>query len=566
MKRKLIGIISSFCLILVLAGVPFISACEPAVPTGELVILLTTMGGEVWGPDVGGGLDDNIKEITNEMLVIAPIEGQEPRVQPMLAERWEMSADGLTWDFYLRQGIQFNDGWGEFTAEDVLYSAQIYTREGTTGSYAPGFRVGEGMESYEIVSPYHIRFHLTKPQPEMEYHLCETNFGEISKKYYEAVGFDYAIMHPIGTSPWRLIEHKPAEYVKYEAVENHWRQTPEFKYLTIKEVPELSTQLAMLKTGVADFAEVPIEFAAEMEAVGFQTKRREGGGSAHLLLGGQVLPTREGYDPTCPWVTHQDEAEALADHEAGWGKVTGGSEWNQRALKVRMAMLYAINADAIIDNIFYGEGGKVPIGAAGGWASLGSVWLRPEWKLLPYDSELAKQLLIEAGYPDGFEIRFTIFATGQQPRLEEIAEAVARDWEAIGLTVKREMTEYAVERPIWGARGNVDAVTLRVWPAPPEPWGDVDYCYSTTNEAYNDGYESLELDAMSLKCSTTVDYDERLEATLEMGDFLYARYIGPSIVLTNAVYALSPEVEDIPVGISPFEYRLGWFEYATRAD
>ncbi|MBU1067690.1 hypothetical protein KKE60_07865, partial [Patescibacteria group bacterium] len=253
--------------------------------------------------------------ITNEGLVRRARDFDELPYPPMLAERWEVSADGLTWDFYLRQGVQFQEGWGEFIAEDAVYSCQLIASPGSTSGYASWFRIGgEGnMESYEIVSPYHFRMHLIKPYTKMIFTISGGEGGMIvSKKYYEAVGYDYAIQHPIGTGPWRLIDHKPAEYMKYEAVENHWRQTPEFKYLVVKGVPELSTRLAMLKTGAADLAEVPIEFAGDLEAAGLKIKAQAGGGAGNLLLGGVCLPTREAYDPTCPWVPHQDEADAVA--------------------------------------------------------------------------------------------------------------------------------------------------------------------------------------------------------------------------------------------------------------
>ena len=426
------------------------------------------------------------------------------------------------------------------------------------------------MESYEVVSPYHFRMHLLEPYTKMVFTLAGGEGGMmISKKYYEAVGYDYAIIHPIGTGPWRLIDHKPAEYFKYEAVENHWRVTPEFKYLKIVGVPELSTRLAMLKTGAGDLAEVPIEFADDLRDAGLHIKTQTGAGAGNLLLGGNVLPTREGYDPTCPWVPHQDEAEAVADHAAGWGKVTGGSEWNQRALKVRMAMTYAIDRDAIIEGIFYGQGVTNPIGAAGGWGAYDSVWSRPEWEPFPYDPELSRQLLIEAGYPDGFELTMVMHVSDQQPKLMEIAEAVSRDFEAIGLTVERWKTEYIVQRPIWGARESAGMVKIDAYPPYPEPWMSIIYCLYTKNTAYSDGTESLALDALVEKAANTSDFDERLEAILEMGDWFYAQYLVPPIVLTNRLFALSPKVKDWPIvqpGFTVGGSPIRDLEYATRAD
>jgi peptide/nickel transport system substrate-binding protein len=507
----------------------------------------------------------------HERLMRYPIEGEEPKYQPSLAERIEMSPDGLTWDFYLRQGIQFHEGWGELTVEDVLYSYQLLSGPDSTMGTSTKFRLaadGGIVESYETVNPYHFRMHLIQPNMEMQLNQASRESQIVSKRYYDTVGREYAITHPIGTGPWKFVESRPAEFVRMEAVEDHWRVTPEFKYLTIRGIPELSARIAMLQTGAADFAEIPVDKVAEVKAAGLHTKTRSGAGCASVLLGGMVLPTREHYDPTLPWTIHQDEPTALADNEAGWGILQpGGSDWNRRALKVRMAMTYAINVDAIIDNMFFGEADKGPIGAAGNWAPFGSPLNRPHWKPMPYDPELAKQLLEEAGYPDGFEFTFLVMSSELQPRAEEIGEAVIRDWEAIGLTVNRRVVEYAVQRPWFAERDSAWMAKLNHYGPFPEPWsGGLMYTSPTFNAAYNDGYESLELDELLIKCSTTLDFDERMEAIRELGDYYWPQYIIPPVVITSRVFALSTKVEDVPVGVQPLAYYWGNFEYATRAD
>ena len=92
------------------------------------------------------------------------------------------------------------------------------------------------------------------------------------------------------------------------------------------------------------------------------------------------------------------------------------------------------------------------------------------------------------------------------------------------------------------------------------------YTSPTFNAAYNDGYESLELDELLVKCSTTLDFDERMEAIRELGDYYWPQYIIPPAVITGRVFALSQKVEDVPVGVQPISYYWGNFEYATRAD
>jgi len=232
-----------------------------------------------------------------------------------------------------------------------------------------------------------------------------------------------------------------------------------------------------------------------------------------------------------------------------------------------MAMTYSINVDAIIDKMFYGEAVKGPFGAAGNWAPFGSPLCRPEWKPMPYDPALAKQLLIEAGYPDGFELRFLVMSSERLPLLEEVAEAVCRDYEVIGLTVKREMVDYIVQRPWFAARESAWMVKMNAYGPFPEPWsGGVHFTTHSTNEGYNDGFESLDIDPLLDKCATTLDYDERMEAIRELGDYYWPRYIIPQVCITSRVFALSAKVGDIPLGVEPISYYLRNFEYATRAD
>jgi len=234
-----------------------------------------------------------------------------------------------------------------------------------------------------------------------------------------------------------------------------------------------------------------------------------------------------------------------------------------------MAFCYAINVDAIIEVILDGQGEKGPLAAAGNWAPFGSPLNRPWWEEMPYDPALAKQLLQEAGYADGFEnpIRFLIYESELFPESAQVAEAVARDWEAIGLDVDREMVDYVVQRPWYAARESSWMVKLNHYGPFPEPWsGGVHYTTHSGNASYNDGFESLEIDVLLDACATTIDFDERMEAIRELGDYYYARYIGAPIAITSRVFAVSSKIESLSMTKQPFDYQWGDLEWATQAD
>jgi len=548
-----------------MVSLPFIVACEgevvppdgeeeeeeapPAiVPEGELVVLRASLANEVWGVDIGDTDDREILGISNEHLVYWAREGQEETYYPGLAERWELSPDGLTYDFYLRKGIPWHDGWGEFTAEDVKYTFDMIAREGSTSKEATRFRVGgDGkLESVTVVDPYHFRVKLLQPDVLWLFNCVEACSVIICKKYFETVGYDEAIRHPIGTGPWRFIEHKAGEYIRWEAVENHWRKTPDFKYLEMVCVPELSTRLAMLKTGAADLSPIPPANSAELKAAGLTIKSLPAFGWISVALGGDVLPTRKDYDPTCPWVIHQDEPL--------------DSAWNQRALKVRKALCYAINYNAIIDVILKGAAKPTPLAGY----ELGTLWSRPEWKPYPYDPEQAKQLLAEAGYPNGFEkpITFDIFFSPGCPQYKEMALAICDCWEAIGIKVERNITEYPAVKPVWSERRSAWRVSISGFPTEyPEPW----YLHYSLHNPENPGLtrmESYAIIELVEKCRTP-DFDERVKATLDLGDYLYENFIDIGIAITDGVFALSPKV----AGWTPPTKGVARanYEYVSRA-
>src|SRR5438093_132440 len=156
----------------------------------------------------------------------------------MLAERWKITDGGRTWKFQLRKGVHFHDG-RELTAEDVKFTFSSIAREGSANSLSTEFRL---IKSMEIESRYAITIHFDKPSVVFANKVNQGLFASVafiqSKSSIESAGEEGAERRPIGTGPWKFVEHVRGDRIVYEAVEGHWRATPNFKRLVMLKVPE----------------------------------------------------------------------------------------------------------------------------------------------------------------------------------------------------------------------------------------------------------------------------------------------------------------------------------------
>ena len=114
-------------------------------------------------------------------------------------------------------------------------------------------------------------------------------------------------IYPIGTGPWKFVEHIRGDRIVYEAVEHHWRATPQFKRLVFLKVPEPATRMAMLRAGSADVIETGGEYAEELQQVGVRTLIMPNVAWVWVILGGQ-WPSQPTYDPHVPCYASEDKS------------------------------------------------------------------------------------------------------------------------------------------------------------------------------------------------------------------------------------------------------------------
>jgi ABC-type transport system substrate-binding protein len=350
---------------------------------------------------------------------------------PELAEKWEMTPDGKTWAITLRKGVKFHDNWGEFTARDVRHAVFLITQPESMQSDAGTWRSLMGVEAadtietvakkaeagVQIIDDRQVVFRLRLVVPEfVELISANTDLVMESKARWDAGGKELYGQKVVGTGPFEFVERKVGSHVLYKRVENHWRKTPEYKELEFRWVPEGTTRLATLLAEEVHLSDVERALQRDAVAKGMKIFTSQRPAIQHQWnFGGMYFATADKLDPKVPFVKKE----------------------------VRQAMNMAINRQAIADKIL---GSQVEPHRIMGYhreldsAIWSGIW-NPQWDaqfdtLYGYDPAKAKELLARAGYQHGFEFTVYLYTLPGLPEILDIGQALALDWQTIGLQPK----------------------------------------------------------------------------------------------------------------------------------
>ena len=349
---------SAVALVLIAALAPPVVA-QGTAPAGQVTLANTVTLAPTWfdPAETPGVITPFLTLYALHDALVKPMPGN--AFAPCLAESWTMSKDGLTYEFVLRRGVRFHNG-DPLTAEDVKFSFDRYKGGGATTLKA---RVA----AVEIVDAQRIRFRLKQPWPDFMtfYGTPATSAAWIvPKKYVERVGDDGFKKAPVGAGPYRLVAFTPGIELILEAYEGYWRKVPAVKRLILKSVPDEATRLVMLKRGETDVA-------YGLRGPDAEEVRRTPGLTLKPLLPtvSQWLAFTEQWDPKSPW----------ADK------------------RLRLAVNLAIDRKGFSDAEYLGYGRPSPSIIP---RDFEFYWTPPAY---PHDLAQARRLLIEAGYPKGFD-------------------------------------------------------------------------------------------------------------------------------------------------------------------
>jgi peptide/nickel transport system substrate-binding protein len=321
---------------------------------------------------------------------------------PSLAESWTASKDGLTYEFVIRKGVKFHNG-EPVTGADVKFSFDRYRGSGAK-------LLKERVREVQIVDPGRVRFHLREPWPDFMtfYGTSATGAGWIvPKAYVEKVGDDGFKKAPIGAGPYRFVSFNPGIELVMEAFEGYWRKAPHIKRLVYRSMPEETTRAAALKKGEVDIAYLLTGPVAE---------------DIRRTAGFKLVAPKE--SPAVFWIDLPDQWDPK-------------SPWHDR--RVRQAVSLAIDREAL--NQAETLGFSKPTGSLIPRALEFSKVFEPD----AYDPRKARQLLAEAGYPNGFDAG----SFYPWPPYFSMGEALAANLQNVGIRTKIVTMERAAMTAAW---------------------------------------------------------------------------------------------------------------------
>lgn len=328
-----------------------------------------------------------------------------------LAESYELLEDQVTWEFKIREDAVFHDG-TPVTAEDVAWSLTRVMTDESSSDYMNFSPLAEAV----AVDDYTVHVVSDDPYPIMLQLLCKGGAAVLPKAYFEEHGEEAWLANPIGSGPYQLTEYVKDDHVTLVPFADYYgEQNPDWEEVIFRVVPESSTRVGELIAGNVDAVNMVIPTEWE----------RVNGNEGTAVVKG---PSTRVYQ-----LALKTDKGPTAD------------------LRVRQAIDLAIDDQTIVDTILQGAGTpmltRVPSGVNGCNEDLVGKY--------NYDPERAKELLAEAGYPDGFSMKIEA-PTGRYTMDAEISQAIVAMLSQVGITVDLQLLESSAYSNVFSAHSAED--------------------------------------------------------------------------------------------------------------
>lgn len=373
-----------FCIILIAL---LIAGCSPAPVSDELAVAIPTDPDNFHPHQSVAAATAEIAFNIYEGLVKAAPDGS---IAPALAAEWDISPDGRQYTFTLREGVKFHNG-RELTADDVVY---CLTRLADP-EISPKSRDYTDVESIEASGNQVI---ITLAKPNAVFLALLTEFGA---SIYPREAEAQLSNQPLGTGPFVLTAWEPNNSLTLTKFEQYWNpQLPKLNKVTLNITPEPTTMVNSLLTG-------------------------------HVDLIPRLEPDYLHQVENKPDLQIIDSPMNLVQLMAINNSVPPFDD-----IRVRQALNYAVNREEIIEGAGWGKGTAIGSNLT---PAMGS-WYKDLTGMYPYNPQKAKELLAEAGYPQGFSA--TLHLPAPYPLHRNTGEIIANQLAAVGIQLKIEVIEW----------------------------------------------------------------------------------------------------------------------------
>lgn len=318
---------------------------------------------------------------------------REMEVEPLLATSWERLEGDTTWTIHLRPGVTFHNG-APFDADAAKWSIEQYYERNANGQMIGGAAVAvpsADIARIDVVDSLTINITTNGPKALLPFYLSQ--MWMIEPGHYEGLSEPERAEQPVGTGPYVVGERIRDSHIALEAFPGYWGTAPKTSRIVFRVIPEVSTRLAELETGgVHIITDLPFDQAALLEeSPGVRVAAIPGG--RRIMIG---ITTAGGPEPL------QDK-------------------------RVRQALNYAIDFSAISEGLFEGQVERMS-------NMFNPPYDHPTLEAYPYDPDRARDLLAEAGYPDGFELSSLDTPLGKWIQDFELAQTVEAQLAEVGVT------------------------------------------------------------------------------------------------------------------------------------
>jgi peptide/nickel transport system substrate-binding protein len=433
------------------------------------------------------------------------------KYEPMLATGWKTLND-TTWQFTLRQGVKFTNG-EPFDANAVKFTFDRAMDPNTKNRSVANLRA---IERVEVVDPYTVNFVTKGAFPVLLYYLSEDGFSSVvlPPKFVQDQGSEGLSKTPIGTGPYRFVSWRKDESVSLEANPDYWGGAPPIKKIVWRAIPEDAARLAELRSGGADVVDNVVP--EQVDVLNTGSTRVETIPSDFVMF--------VAMDTTRPGPL-QDK-------------------------RVRQALNHAVDVDAIVTNVLGGLAQRISVSLptdAFGYPG--------DLQGYPYDPDMAKKLLSDAGVGNGFKVPF-ITRNGRYLKDKEVVEAIGGFLSQVGV----ETDIMVVTGSVWSQVSDKHerlGLSYPGWSGPDAElvWDPI--LHSGGLQSY---VENKQIDALIEQGANTLDEQRRQSTYAELARLIKDEAVHIPLFQSPLIYASASGLTWTPRGDSIINMRTATFK------